>query len=218
MACKRASSYRASRPSTTPTAKDWHIDVISTSPLGATNQELKNRNALGHRPAPSAQDPRNVTLVSAAWAETHKRVKYGNLCAAAGTTFHSFALETTGGHGMQSTTSSSSIYATRVCRLALSQCWCHVRHGRSRSRSPWQRCWMQLRLGPRLRLPRSFFASALPLLQGNTMILRLLARKFDICLAFGYGIRQRLYRIPLRPRPSRAVVRFSDASLDHAAL
>jgi hypothetical protein len=82
-----------------PTAKDWHVDVISTNPLGATNQELKNRNALGHRPAPEAQDPRNVTLVTAAWAETHKRVKYGNLCAAAGTTFHPFALETTGGHG-----------------------------------------------------------------------------------------------------------------------
>jgi hypothetical protein len=95
-----------------PTAKDWHIDVTSTNPLGATNKELKNRNALGRQPAPSAHDPRNVTLVSAAWAESHKHAKYDNLCAAAGTTFQLFALETTGGHGAYY---SPSIYATRLC-------------------------------------------------------------------------------------------------------
>ncbi len=57
------------------TAKDCDIDVSSATPLGATNQELKNRNALGHQPAPSEQDPRNATLVSAAWAEAHKHIK-----------------------------------------------------------------------------------------------------------------------------------------------
>ena len=35
----------------------------------------------------------------AAWAESKKHVKYDNLCAAAGTIFQPFALETTGGHG-----------------------------------------------------------------------------------------------------------------------
>ncbi len=35
----------------------------------------------------------------AAWAESNKYAKYDNLCAAAGTTFQPFALETTGGHG-----------------------------------------------------------------------------------------------------------------------
>ncbi len=81
------------------TAKNWHIDVTSTNPLGATNQDLKNRNALGHQPTPLEHDPRNNTLGSAAWAEGKKHVKYDNLCAAAGTIFQPFALETTGGHG-----------------------------------------------------------------------------------------------------------------------
>jgi hypothetical protein len=55
-----------------PTAKNWHIDVTSTNPMGATNQDLKNRNALGRQPNPSEHDPRNNILVSAAWAEAHK--------------------------------------------------------------------------------------------------------------------------------------------------
>jgi hypothetical protein len=37
-------------------------------------------------------DPRNNTLVSAAWAEGKKHVKYDNLCASAGTIFQPFAL------------------------------------------------------------------------------------------------------------------------------
>ena len=82
-----------------PTAKDWHIDVTSTNPMGATNQDLKNRTALGHQPDPSEHDPRNNILVSAGWAEAFKHNKYDNLCKAAGTIFHPFALETTGGHG-----------------------------------------------------------------------------------------------------------------------
>ena len=67
--------------------------------MGATNQDLKNRNALGRQPNPSEHDPRNNILVSAAWAESKKHVKYDNLCKAAGTIFSPFALETTGGHG-----------------------------------------------------------------------------------------------------------------------
>jgi hypothetical protein len=82
-----------------PTAKDWHIDVTSTNPMGATNQDLKNRTALGHQPDPSEHDPRNNILVSAGWAEAFKHNKYDNLCKAAGTIFSPFALETTGGHG-----------------------------------------------------------------------------------------------------------------------
>jgi hypothetical protein len=63
------------------------------------NQELKHRNALGHEPVPTAQEPRNRALVSAAWAEARKHLKYDNPCMAAGTIFQPFALETTGGHG-----------------------------------------------------------------------------------------------------------------------
>ncbi len=62
-----------------PTAKDWHIDVTSTNPMGATNQDLKNRRALGHQPAPSEHDSRNNTLVCAAWAEGKKHLKYDNV-------------------------------------------------------------------------------------------------------------------------------------------
>jgi hypothetical protein len=82
-----------------PTAKDWYIDVTSTNPLGATNQELVHRTALGQQPAASAHDPRNNTLVSAAQAEERKHTKYKQLCTAAGTLFQPFALETAGGHG-----------------------------------------------------------------------------------------------------------------------
>jgi hypothetical protein len=61
--------------------------------MGATNQDLKNRKAFGHQPDPSAHDPRNDTLVCAAWAEGKKHLKYDNLCATAGTIFQPFALD-----------------------------------------------------------------------------------------------------------------------------
>jgi hypothetical protein len=103
-----------------PTAKDWHIDVTSTNPLGATYQDLKNRKALGQQPAPSADDySRNVTLVSATWAEANKHAKYDNLCAAEArpsNRSHSRGRAVTAPRQMRSTTSSPSIYATRVCR------------------------------------------------------------------------------------------------------
>ncbi len=69
-----------------PTAKDWHIDVTSTNPMGATNQDIKNRTALGHQPDPSEHDPRNNILVSAGWLqlrEQHtplKRCMSGHSC------------------------------------------------------------------------------------------------------------------------------------------
>jgi hypothetical protein len=87
--------------------------------MGATNQDLKNRTARGHQPAPSEHVSRNNTLASAAWAEGIKHARYDNLCAAAGTIFQPFALETMGATALRrkrSTTSSPSIYATRVCR------------------------------------------------------------------------------------------------------
>jgi hypothetical protein len=67
--------------------------------MGATSQDLQNRKAFGHQPDPSAHDPRNDTLVYAAWAEGKKHLKYDNLRAAAGTILQPFALETMGGHG-----------------------------------------------------------------------------------------------------------------------
>jgi hypothetical protein len=53
-----------------------------------------NRYRPARQPDPSEHDGRNNTLVSAVWAESKKHAKYANLCAAAGTTFSPFALET----------------------------------------------------------------------------------------------------------------------------
>jgi hypothetical protein len=64
-------------------------------------------------------------------------------------------------------------------------------------------------------------SSALRLLQGNAMILRLFVRKFDLWLAFAYAVfaaASGCVALPLQSRPSRAVVRLSDATPDHAAL
>ena len=86
-----------------PTAQNWHLDVTSTNPMGATNQEFINRAALGHQPGPGEHDPRNDVLTSAQRAEARKHAKYDNICAAAGSIFSPFALETTGGHGASTT-------------------------------------------------------------------------------------------------------------------
>ena len=67
--------------------------------MGETNQDLKDRYRPVRQPDPSEHDDRNNTLVCAAWAESKKHVKYDNLCAAAGTIFQPFALETMGAHG-----------------------------------------------------------------------------------------------------------------------
>jgi hypothetical protein len=87
-----------------PDGKDVHIDVTSTNPMGTSNQDLMNRYRPARQPDPSEHDGRNNTLVSAVWAESKKHAKYDNLCAAAGTTFSPFALETMGAHGASTKT------------------------------------------------------------------------------------------------------------------
>ena len=87
-----------------PDGKDVHIDVTSTNPMGTSNQDLMNRYRPARQPDPSEHDDRNNTLVSAVWAESKKHAKYDNLCAAAGTTFSPFALETMGAHGASTKT------------------------------------------------------------------------------------------------------------------
>ena len=87
-----------------PDVKNLHIDVTSTNPMGASNQDLKNRYRPARQSDPSEHDDRNNTLVSAVWAESKKHAKYDNLCAAAGTTFSPFALETMGAHGASTKT------------------------------------------------------------------------------------------------------------------
>ena len=67
--------------------------------MGATNQELINRAALGRQPGPEEHDPRNDNLTSAKRAEERKHAKYDRICTATGSIFSPFALETTGGHG-----------------------------------------------------------------------------------------------------------------------
>ncbi len=41
-----------------PTARNRHLDVTSTNPMGVTNQEFINRADLGHQPGPGEHDPR----------------------------------------------------------------------------------------------------------------------------------------------------------------
>ncbi len=48
-----------------PAARNWHLDVTSTKPMGVTNHELINRANLGHQPGPGEHDPRNDVLTSA---------------------------------------------------------------------------------------------------------------------------------------------------------
>ena len=68
----------------------------STNPMGVTNQEFINRAALHHQPGPGDHDPRNDVLTSAKRAEEAKHLKYDATCAATGSNFSPFALETTG--------------------------------------------------------------------------------------------------------------------------
>ncbi len=67
-----------------PTARNLHLDVTSTNPMGVTNQELINRADLGHQPGPGEHDPRNDVLTSAKCAEERKHTKYDAICAATG--------------------------------------------------------------------------------------------------------------------------------------
>jgi hypothetical protein len=89
-----------------PAARNWHLDVTSTHPMGVTNQEFVNRAALDHQPGPEQHDPCNDVLTSAKHAEDRKHDKYDRICAATGSILSPFALETTGGHGA----STKSVY------------------------------------------------------------------------------------------------------------
>jgi hypothetical protein len=74
--------------------------------MGVTNQEFISRAELGRQPGPGEHDPRNDVLTSAKRAEERKHTKYDAICAASGSVFSPFALETTGGHGA----STASVY------------------------------------------------------------------------------------------------------------
>jgi hypothetical protein len=87
-----------------PAARNLYLDVTSTNPMGVTNQEFINRAALNHQPGPGDHDPRNDVLTSAKRAEEAKHIKYDATCAATGSNFSPFALETTGGHGASTAT------------------------------------------------------------------------------------------------------------------
>ncbi len=78
-----------------PTARNWLLEWGFTN----QNQEFINRAALGHKPGPEEHDPRNDVLSNAKRAEERKHAKYDAICAATGSIFSPFALETTGGHG-----------------------------------------------------------------------------------------------------------------------
>ena len=80
-----------------PAARNLYLDVTSTNPMGVTNQEFINRAALGHQPGPGEHDPRSNILTSAKRADEHKHVTYDAICAATGSIFSPFALETTAG-------------------------------------------------------------------------------------------------------------------------
>ena len=86
-----------------PAARNLYLDVTPTNPMGVTNQEFINRAALNHQPGPDEHDPRNDVLSSAKRAEEAKHLKYEVTCAATGSHFSPFALETTGGHGIEAT-------------------------------------------------------------------------------------------------------------------
>jgi hypothetical protein len=78
-----------------PAARNWHLDVTSTNPMGSflslmgvTNQEFINRAGLNNQPGPEEHDPRNDVLTSAKRAEERKHTKYDAICAAQGRSSH----------------------------------------------------------------------------------------------------------------------------------
>jgi hypothetical protein len=114
-----------------PAARNLHLDVTSTNPMGVTNQELINRAGLSHQPGPGEHDPRNDVLTSAKRAEERKHTKYDAICAATGSVLSPFKLETTGGHGLApagATATAWAALATQLDRVV-------YRHRRSRSSS-----------------------------------------------------------------------------------
>jgi hypothetical protein len=70
--------------------------------------------ALGHQPGPGEHDPRNDVLTCAKRAEKLKHDKYDAICAATGSHFSPFALETTGGHGASTATVFFLLFAKQL--------------------------------------------------------------------------------------------------------
>ncbi len=65
-----------------PAARNWHLDVTSTNPMGVTNQEFINRAALGHQPGPGEHDPRNDVLTGQSVRRSaNTPSKYDRICA-----------------------------------------------------------------------------------------------------------------------------------------
>jgi hypothetical protein len=100
------------------TAKDWHIDVTSTSPLGATNQELMHRTALGEQPP-----QRRTTCATTPWSAPHRprsastpsTTNSTSQQARSSSRSRSRRRAATAPRRRRCATSSPSICATRVC-------------------------------------------------------------------------------------------------------
>ena len=67
-------------------------------PYGVTNQALIRRACARPPAGPRGAGPGNDFLASAVRMEARKHAEYDAICAATGTPFQLFALETTGGH------------------------------------------------------------------------------------------------------------------------
>ncbi len=111
-----------------PAARNWYLeylDVTSTNPMGATNQEFINRAAPGRQPGPEEHDPRNDVLTSAKRAEERKHAKYDRICTATGSVYLVTFRARNDGRSRclhrGCTCSSKSICATRVFRRTC--CW-----------------------------------------------------------------------------------------------
>ncbi len=63
-----------------PTARNWHLDVTSTNPMGVTNQELTLATSRAH----GSTTPATTSLQSAKRAEERKHTKYDAICTATG--------------------------------------------------------------------------------------------------------------------------------------
>jgi hypothetical protein len=96
-ASKQTSSSQGVTTIDNAAARNWFLGVTSINPMRVTNQEFINRAALGHQPGPGEHDPRSNILTSAKRADEHKHVTYDAICAATGSIFSPFALETTAG-------------------------------------------------------------------------------------------------------------------------
>jgi hypothetical protein len=83
-----------------PAARNLYLDVTSTTPWGSPTRISSTVLPLG----PGEHVPRNDVFTSAKRAEEHKLRKYDAICAATGSHYSPFALQTTGGHGASTAT------------------------------------------------------------------------------------------------------------------